>query len=76
MPNILVRNLPPEVHHQLVRKAEEAGQSLQQYLSAELERLARTPTLDEVLTRIARRRGGVVGLAQAVDDLSVEREQR
>ena len=36
----------------LVRRAQAAGQSLQQYLAAELARLAATPTFDEVLARI------------------------
>lgn len=73
MPNVLVRDLPAEVHTQLQRRAESRGQSLQQYLVTELRRLAEQPTLDEVLDRIERRRGGRVGFDQAVADLSEER---
>jgi len=73
MPNVLVRDLPAEVHAQLQRRAESQGQSLQQYLATELRRLAEQPTLDEVLDRIGRRRGGRVGFDQAVADLSDER---
>lgn len=73
MPNVLVRDLPAEVHAQLQRRAESQGQSLQQYLATELKRLAEQPTLDEVLDRIGRRRGGRVGFDQAVADLSDER---
>jgi len=73
MPNVLVRDLPAEVHTQLQRRAESQGQSLQQYLVTELRRLAEQPTLDEVLDRIERRRGGRVGFDQAVADLSEER---
>lgn len=73
MPNVVVRELPEDVHAELVRRAEAAGQSLQQYLSAELTRIASTPTMSEVLTRVARRRGGRVGLEQAVADLDAER---
>lgn len=73
MPNVLVRDLPAEVHAQLQRRAESQGQSLQQYLATELRRLAEQPTLDEVLDRIERRRGGRVGFDQAVADLSEER---
>ena len=32
MPNILIRNVPPEVHVRLLAAARERGQSLQQYL--------------------------------------------
>ncbi|MGF1667088.1 MAG: hypothetical protein ACFCVC_12545 [Acidimicrobiia bacterium] len=74
MPNVLVRDLPAEVHAQLQRRAESQGQSLQQYLTGELTRLAERPTLDEVLDRIERRSGGTVGFDQAVSDLTEERK--
>lgn len=32
MPNILIRNVPPEVHARLAAAAKESGQSLQQYV--------------------------------------------
>ena len=73
MPNVLVRDLPEEVHANLQRRAEAAGQSLQQYLAGELTRLATTPTLHDVLDRIGRRRGGKVGFGAAVNDLDDER---
>ncbi|MEO5679733.1 MAG: hypothetical protein ABIS47_08690 [Acidimicrobiales bacterium] len=73
MPNVLVRDVPDEVHAALQRRAEQRGQSLQHYLAAELRRLAERPSLDEVLDRIARHRKGHVGLAQAVEDIGEER---
>lgn len=73
MPNVLVRDLPDDVHAALQRRAERRGQSLQQYLVRELRRLAERPSLDEVLDDIGRRRGGRVGLRQAVEDLGEER---
>lgn len=76
MPNVLVRDVPDDVHSQLQRRADERGQSLQQYLAGELRRLAERPTMDEVLARIARRRGGQVGLEQALVDLASERGRR
>jgi plasmid stability protein len=76
MPNVLVRDIPDEVHAALQRRAEKRGQSLQQYLASELKRLAERPSLDEVLDRIERRRGGRVGLRQAVEDLAEERARR
>lgn len=74
MPNVLVRDLPAEVHAQLQRRAESQGQSLQQYLATELKRLAERPTLNEVLDRIERHHGGKVGFDQAVADLAEERK--
>jgi plasmid stability protein len=73
MPNVLVRDVPEDVHVALQRRAERQGQSLQQYLAGELTRLAQRPTLGEVLDRIEHRRGGTVGFAQSVADLSAER---
>jgi plasmid stability protein len=76
MANVLVRDLPPDVHAALQRQAERRGQSLQQYLTAELKRLAEKPSLDDVLDRIERHRGGRVGLGQAAVDLAEERANR
>ena len=73
MSNVLVRDIPEDIHAALQRRAELRGQSLQQYLAGELRRLAERPSIDEVLDRIDRQRGGRVGLRQAVDDLAEER---
>jgi hypothetical protein len=76
MANVLVRGLPDEVHEALQQRAARSGQSLQQYLVIELTRLAERPTLDELLDRIDKRRGGRVGLRQAAKDLADERAAR
>jgi hypothetical protein len=76
MPNVLVRDVPKAVHAALQHRAEQRGQSLQQYLATELKRLAERPTLDDVLQRIERHRGGEVGLQQAADDVAQERSRR
>jgi plasmid stability protein len=76
MPNLLVRDIPDDVHTALQRRAERRGQSLQQFLAGELRRLAERPGVDEVLERVERHRGGRVGLQQAADDLAAERERR
>jgi hypothetical protein len=77
MANVLVRDVPEDVHAALQRRAERRGQSLQQFLAGELRRLAERPGLDEVLDRIDQREGGGrVGLGQAVEDLSAERSGR
>lgn len=75
MPNVLVRDVPEDVHTALQRRAEQRGQSLQQYLAGELRRLAERPSVDEVLDGIERQSGGRVGLQQAADDLAEERRR-
>lgn len=73
MPNILVRDLPDDVHGALQQRAEQQGQSLQQYLTNQLTRLVERPTTEELFARIDRRSGGTVGLERAVADLDNER---
>lgn len=76
MTSVLVRDLSEDTHRELLRRAEERGQSLQQYLVVELTRLAASPTLVEVLRRTEARRGGRVGFEQASEDLGDERSRR
>ena len=76
MTNVLIRDLPEEVHRKLAEQARSAGLSLQHYLTTELTRLAQTPTLDEVIDRIERMSGGTVGFEQAVADLEEVRGER
>lgn len=76
MPNVLIRDLPEEVHRELVRRADRQGRSLQQYLSALLTREAATRTLDDVLERVERLHGGHLSFAEAVETLRQVREER
>ncbi|MCY4493109.1 MAG: hypothetical protein OXB92_04535 [Acidimicrobiaceae bacterium] len=76
MTNVLIRDLPEEVHRKLTEQARSASVSLQHYLTTELTRLAQTPTLDEVIDRIKRMSGGTVGFEQAVADLEEVRGER
>ena len=76
MPNVLVRDVPEDIHRKLTQRARASGTSLQRYLSAELARLAETPTLEEIIARIERRSLGTVGLEQAVADLEQARSER
>lgn len=55
MPNVLIRDLPPQVHAVLVRRAEQNGQSLQQYLTQELTKLASLRTNAELMDKITAR---------------------
>jgi len=76
MANILVRDIPEDIHAALRDKATRQHQSLQQYLTTELTRLARTRSLDEILDEIDTLEGGRVGFAAAVDDLADARSRR
>ncbi|WP_353808856.1 FitA-like ribbon-helix-helix domain-containing protein [Agromyces sp. SYSU T00194] len=77
MPNVLIRDLAPEVHAALVARAERRGQSLQQYLSSELAKLAARPTAAELFSEIEARGDGVdVGLDELVEAIRAGRERR
>jgi plasmid stability protein len=49
---VQIRNVPDPLHRKLKVRAANAGQTLSDYLLAELERLAARPTRDEMLARI------------------------
>lgn len=55
MPNVLIRDLDPEVHAVLSARAEASGQSLQQFLTAQLTEMASKPTLAELFAEFAQR---------------------
>jgi antitoxin FitA len=76
MPNVQVRDVPDQVHQQLVRRAELAGQSLQQFLATQLSLIAATPTIDEMLQRIDRRSKGRLSAASAIEAIDEERARR
>jgi len=76
MPNVQVRDVPPDVHEALIRRAESAGQSLQQFLAAQLAAIAATPTIDEILERIEQRPKGRLSANEAIDAIDAERARR
>lgn len=49
---VQIRNVPDALHRKLKVRAAGLGQTLSDYLLAELERLAARPTREEMLTRI------------------------
>ena len=53
---VQVRNVPDALHRKLKARAADLGQTLSDYLLAELERLAARPTRAEMLARIHRRK--------------------
>lgn len=76
MTNVQVRNVPDEVHGALVRRAEQAGQSLQQFLASQLAQIAATPTVKEILDRIERRPKGELSAAATIEALDEEHARR
>lgn len=75
MPSVQIKNVPPEVHRVLRRRAAAAGQSLQEYLLATLTQQAQEETLDEVLDRAGGRAGGSLGLSFAVETVRDDRQR-
>jgi plasmid stability protein len=53
---ITIRNVPEEVRDQLAARAALQGKSMQEYLRAELERLASRPSMDSWLEQVRRRK--------------------
>jgi antitoxin FitA len=51
-PNVLVRNVPIDIHETLVRRAEGEGKSLQEYVLGLLRESAGKPTMAEVMAEI------------------------
>lgn len=74
--NIQIRNVPDDVHEVYKRRAAAAGQSLQEYLLANLTEQAGRPTMQEVFDRIASRSGGRVSGAEAARLIRDERDAR
>jgi antitoxin FitA len=66
--SIQIRNVPDDIHRTLRARAAAAGQSLSEYLLADITRLASRPPVAEVLHRAAARAGGapVETIAEAV----------
>lgn len=53
---VQIRNVPDALHRKLKVRAAGSGQTLSDYLLAELERLAARPSREDMLTRIRGRR--------------------
>lgn len=75
MSTLQVRNVPEDVRRTLKARAAAAGQSLSEYMVGELSRLARQPTLDELMERV-HLRGAAEPATRAADILRSERNER
>lgn len=67
-----IRNVPDALHRKLKARALSSGQTLSDYLLAELDRLAARPTREEMLTRLHSRKRVTLKTPAAV----VIREER
>ncbi len=68
-----VRDVPDDVHAELRRRASAAGMSLSDFTRQELARLARRPSLTDLLDRAARRNGDPMTFAEAREAVTAER---
>lgn len=69
MPSVQVKNVPPEVHAELTRRARRKGISLQDYVLQLLMEDADTVPLDEIFDAIERGEGGRTGGNLSVQDV-------
>ena len=70
--NVQIRDLNDEVYAVLRGRAGAADLSLTQYLKQELSRLARTPTMAELLDRADRRRARGGGVSRVAVEAAFE----
>jgi plasmid stability protein len=68
-----VRDVPDDVHAELRRRAAAAGMSLSEFALQELARLARRPTVAELLDRAAARPGDRMSFADAREAVTASR---
>lgn len=76
MTNVQVRDVPDDVHAALVRRAEQSGQSLQQFLAEQLRAIAATPTTQDILDRIEGRSLGTLSAEATIATLDEDRARR
>jgi hypothetical protein len=69
---VQIRHVPDALHRRLKSRAADAGQTLSDYLLAELSRVAARPTREEMLTRLHGRKRVTLKTPAAV----VIREER
>lgn len=68
-----VRNVPDDVHAELRRRAAASGMSLSDFALQELERLARRPSMADLLDRVAERVHEPLTFAEARRAVAAER---
>ena len=53
---ITIRDVPEHVRNELAARAARQGQSMQRFLLAQLEQMASTPTVEDLLQEVERRK--------------------
>jgi hypothetical protein len=76
MPSVQIKDVPPETHAVLVRRAAAAHQSLQEYLRSRLIAEAAAPTMEEVLARAGDRPGISLSAKELTTLIRAERDGR
>lgn len=76
MPNVLVRDVPDDIHAALSAAPSGAGSHSSGISWVGFHRLVERPSLDEILDQLDGHSGGSVGLAQAVADIHEERARQ
>jgi plasmid stability protein len=72
---VQIRDVPEDVHRTLKARAAHRGTSLSEYIRSELERVAESPTPDELLVRL-RSREAVKLRESSADALRALRDDR
>ncbi len=70
---ITIRDVPGTVRDELAARAALQGKSMQEFLRAELERLAARPPVEKVLERI-RERKAMAGTRLSSEEILVQRD--
>ncbi len=70
-----VRDVPDDVHAALRRRASEAGMSLSDFALRELSKVARRPSIAELLERASARSGDTMTFAEAREAVTAGRPQ-
>lgn len=70
---ITIRDVPDAVKDELAARAALLGKSMQEYLRAELERLAARPPIEKVLERI-RKRKATAGTRLSSEEILARRD--
>lgn len=70
---ITIRNVPKEVRDELASRAAREGKSMQEYLRAELERLAARPSIEAWLEKVRERKRSA-GTSLSVEEIIQARD--
>lgn len=73
MPAITIRNVPDEVRDELAARAARAGQSLQEYMRAQLIEISTKPSMHEIMER-ARTRVRATGSRYPIEEILEDRD--